>query len=122
MRIVRNYGSVLREECGGESAAEDLTDFQRRAESELTQRLNTVGEEFRSKRITKTRDPRLVAQELWIEALVGDLEIWIYPIGADIGGKDFGQAFEAPDYRTEGELIEAFVSKVASLLLERNRK
>ncbi len=54
--------------------------------------------------------------EIYIHARLKDTEIWIYEDEAMIYGNGKDIRFESPDYDTEDQLIEAFISGLKSVL------
>ena len=92
-----------------ENAMRNLTDFQRKCESELLsvlqgRNLNLVNRKLDGKK------------ETYIYGEVKNLEIWIYKGGAEIGGKNIDRRFEKDDFKTEDGLINAFKNEIESLL------
>ncbi len=88
---------------------EKLTTFQTKCEDRAKEFLSQYGIALQNRNLGGE-------SEIYIHARLKDTEIWIYEDEAMIyrDGKDI--RFESPDYDTEDQLIEAFISGLKSVL------
>jgi hypothetical protein len=91
-----------------------VTSFQERCEAQLLQRLKDVGRYLVNREILGTR-------ERYVHASVNgsDLEVWIYEDEAQVSAPGLDDRFEAADFVTDQQLIDAFIDDVASAIASR---
>ena len=89
----------------------ELSVFQKKCKTELFNRFQI--ENFKILESDKTR---FAEKEVFIEASVNDLRIWIYEDGAHIKSPDINMAFEDLDYPDDDEMLRAFIDRIASVL------
>lgn len=97
-----------------------LTMFQVRCMKELKKRLRAAGLSLNNVVIRESDEEWYAEKEIFIEASAGHLNVWIYEDGAHIRGRNINVSFEAPDYKTEEDLMHAFIEDVASLIDDYN--
>jgi hypothetical protein len=100
----------------------ELSPFQKKCEEELARRLVPLGVHITDRKIIKGEPTSFAEAEIFIEASIDDFRIWIYDDSADVKSDAGTRCFEAPDYKTEDELITAFTDEVVSLVMERDGK
>ena len=94
----------------------EINYFQKKCKDELMGKLKSLGINISDLRIKESERKWFAEKEVFIEATVDNLKIWIYEDGAYIKGLNINVPFEAPDYNTEEDLISAFVNKVIFFL------
>ena len=85
------------------------TEFQIQCEQRLNESFCRLGIQPESREVRWIGEPAI-----WVK--VRDLHVWIYLDGAEIGGDGVDWRFEKYDYENVGQLIDALVSKLESLL------
>ena len=88
---------------------QELTVFQRETERLLEERLMTLGVSLEGRAVSGQ-------EEIFVEATVKDIRIWIYLDEACVIGRAVDRVFEKWDYSSPDELRQAFVNCVISLL------
>jgi hypothetical protein len=97
---------------------EQLTPFQKTCQRKLEQAVSVTGNRL-DVRETQPGYPVLDGERsVYIHCWVEDtpIEIWIYTDGAEFSTPERSWIFEAPDYDSPEELIEAFIRGVADRL------
>lgn len=92
-----------------DNSEHSLTGFQQMCEATLRQNLEPLGLKLENREVRWIGEPAIRGE-------VDRINIWIYVNEAEIGGGDVDCRFERYDYDTPSELINAFVTKVISLV------
>ena len=87
----------------------ELTNFQHKCEAELLSLLKRKHLTLDNRRLDGRR-------ETYIYAEVKGLETWIYEDGAEIASDTVDKRFEKYDFRSEDELINAFIHELDTLV------
>ncbi len=93
-----------------------LTSFQIKCREELIKKVKSLGINIPDFTVLTADKTDFAEEEVFMEAFVNDIRIWIYEDGAHIKGIGENVPFEDLDYNTEEDLIRAFCDKVVVLL------
>ena len=94
----------------------ELNAFQLKCKEELIKKLKPLGINLSDFRIKESDKKWFSDKEVFIEAKVNKLNIWIYEDGAHMKDLKKSLSFEAADFNNEDDLIEAFTKKIILLL------